>query len=49
MNLIMLSFIVPIVCLTLALVTSVLKIIKRMSLQIDQMEIKLLDIESRMR
>jgi len=40
---------IPIVCGILVLVTSVLKIIKRMSRQVDMIEMKLLDIENRIR
>ncbi|MBU1045273.1 MAG: hypothetical protein KJ915_12860 [Candidatus Omnitrophica bacterium] len=49
MLIMLMSFMLPIVCGILIVVTIVLKIIKRMSMQIDHMEIKLLDIENRMR
>jgi len=49
MQIMFISFMIPIVCGILVIVTAVLKIIKRMSHQINQMEVKLLDIENRMR
>ncbi|MFH1061513.1 MAG: hypothetical protein V1747_01335 [Candidatus Omnitrophota bacterium] len=49
MYLMLLAFMVPVVCATLVLVTTILKIIKRISLQIDQLEIKILDLEAKIR
>jgi hypothetical protein len=43
----MIAFIIPIVCVTLALVTNILKTLKRMASQIDKMEIKLLEMEGK--
>ena len=47
MNNVMLAFLVPMVCMTLVIVTNILKILKRMFVQIDRIEVKLLDIEGR--
>jgi hypothetical protein len=43
----LIAFMVPVVCVILVLVTGALKILKKISRQIDLMEVKLLDIEGK--